>query len=274
MSMPHFGSFIPCVHLTMLQNLTGWMDGQTDRCWPTLCPHPTWSVGTKMWYVTSGPSRFHIWTHVVTFNVHLTHDLDLGFSRLNFLIAVYRNARAHRHQTKGIWVDRVLYLLYDLQLWPWPWIFKVKFWKCYAHWHGTKGMWVYKMLDSHCDLKLLPHPWPLPWIFKVKFWNCCISGMGGPIGMERKGWNVSTQFLPLAFQNEGVLSLPMSVRQSAAFTKTRRHGGFGQRKKVIASVGPQLIKSPRYTRGDFMFCTSSYVAAAAAAVGRRFLFTR
>ena len=24
----------------------------------------------------------------------------------------------------------VLYLLCGLQLWPWPWIFKVKFWKC------------------------------------------------------------------------------------------------------------------------------------------------
>ena len=27
---------------------------------------------------------------------------------------------------------------------------------------------------------------PWPWIFKVKFWKCCISGMGGPIDMERK----------------------------------------------------------------------------------------
>ena len=29
--------------------------------------------------------------------------------------------------------------------------------------------------------------WPWPWIFKIKFWKCCISGMGGPIDMERKG---------------------------------------------------------------------------------------
>ena len=33
-----------------------------------------------------------------------------------------------------------------------------------------------------------------------------------------------------------------------------------------------LIKSPRYTGGDFMFYTGSYVCAAAA--GRRFLFTQ
>ena len=131
-----------------------------------------------MWYVTSGPFSFHIWTHVVTFNVRLIHDLDLGFSRLNFWIAVYRNARAHRHQTKGIWVDRVLYLLCGLQLWPWPWIFKVKFWKCCAHLHGTKGMWVDRMLDSHCDLKLFPHPWPLPWIFKGQILKLLYLGNG------------------------------------------------------------------------------------------------
>ena len=56
-----------------------------------------------------------------------------------------------------------------------------------ADWHGTKGMWVDRMLDPHCDFELWPHPWPWPLIFKVKFWKCCISGMGGPIDMERKG---------------------------------------------------------------------------------------
>ena len=70
------------------------------------------------------------WTHVVTFNVHLNHDIDLGFSKSNFWIAISRNTRAHRHRMKAISVDRVLYLLCGLQLWAWPWIFKVKFWKC------------------------------------------------------------------------------------------------------------------------------------------------
>ena len=41
-----------------------------------------------------------------------------------------RNGRADRHGMKGIWGDRVFYLLCDLELWPWPCIFKVKFWKC------------------------------------------------------------------------------------------------------------------------------------------------
>ena len=48
-------------------------------------------------------------------------------------------------------------------------------------WHGTKGMWVDRMLDSHCDFEIWPHPWPI-------FSNSCISGMGGPINMEWKGY--------------------------------------------------------------------------------------
>ena len=56
-----------------------------------------------------------------------------------------------------------------------------------ADWHGIKGMWVDIILDPCCDLQCPPHPWPWPWIFKVKLWKYCISGMGGPIDMERKG---------------------------------------------------------------------------------------
>ena len=56
-----------------------------------------------------------------------------------------------------------------------------------ADWHWMKGMWVDRMFDQCSDFQCLPHPWPWPWIFKVKFWKCCISGMGWPIDMERKG---------------------------------------------------------------------------------------
>ena len=42
----------------------------------------------------------------------------------------HKNARTDWHRTRGILVDRVLYQLCDLELWSWPWIFKVKFWKC------------------------------------------------------------------------------------------------------------------------------------------------
>ena len=79
----------------------------------------THSVTFKTWTMTftldfPGQILIECWTHVVTFKVHLNHDLDLGFSKWNFLIAIYRNVRAHRHRTKAIWVDRVLYLLFGL----------------------------------------------------------------------------------------------------------------------------------------------------------------
>ena len=57
-----------------------------------------------------------------------------------------------------------------------------------ADWHGRKRMSVDKMLHPLCDFQCPLHPWPWPWIFKVKFWKCCISGMGGQIDMERKGF--------------------------------------------------------------------------------------
>ena len=35
-----------------------------------------------------GCESIECWTHVVTFNVHFAHDLDLGFSRSDFENAV------------------------------------------------------------------------------------------------------------------------------------------------------------------------------------------
>ena len=111
------------------------------QLWPQSWPWP-WIFKVKFWKSRisgmgwpidmewKGYESIECWTHVVTFNVHLNHDLDIGFSRSNVSIAIYRKARAHRHRTKAILVDRVLYLLCGLQLWHWPWIFEVKFWKC------------------------------------------------------------------------------------------------------------------------------------------------
>ena len=42
-SMPHLGPLLPGVLFIIPRNLI-----KTDRCWPTLCPHPTSSVGTKL----------------------------------------------------------------------------------------------------------------------------------------------------------------------------------------------------------------------------------
>ena len=132
---------------------------------------------------------------VVQHHGHLTLTLDVQDQILKMLFL--RNGRADWHGTKGMWVDRMLHPLCDFQRSPhpspWPWIFKVKFWKSHikngmADWHGIKGMWVDRMLDPCCDLQCPPHPWPWPWIFKVKFWKSRISGMGWPIDMGWKEW--------------------------------------------------------------------------------------
>ena len=51
----------------------------------------------------------------------------LNFQRQILKLLYPRNGRVDRHGTKGMGVDRVLYLLSDLELWPWPRIFTVKF---------------------------------------------------------------------------------------------------------------------------------------------------
>ena len=138
------------------------------------------------------------YTHFVTFNVHFTHDLDLGFSRSNFENAVSQewagrltwNEMDLSRQNVGpmLWLSMFtspMTLTLDFQ----GQILK----KSYlvngmADWHGTKGMWINRVLHPLCVFQHSPHPWPWPWIFKVKFWKSRISGMGWPIDMERKGY--------------------------------------------------------------------------------------
>ena len=62
-------------------------------------------------------------------NFDLSHDLNLEFSRSNFEKAVFQEWQGRLTWNKGMWVDKMLDPLYDLQLWSWPWIFKVKCWK-------------------------------------------------------------------------------------------------------------------------------------------------
>ena len=86
-----------------------------------LSPHPwpwPWIFKVKFWkrlilwmgwpidMERKGCESIEWWTHVVTFNVHLFHDLDLGFSRSNF--------------EKVVWVDRMLDSHCDFKLWPQP----------------------------------------------------------------------------------------------------------------------------------------------------------
>ena len=146
-------------------------------------------------------------THVVTFNVHITHDLDLWFSRSNFEKVVSQEWDADWHGIKGrcetieccthvvtfnvhithdldLWFSRSNFEKVVSQEWDADWHGIKGMW---VDWHGIKGMWVDRMLDPCCDFQLSPHPWPWPWIFKVKFWKSLILWMGWPFDMERKG---------------------------------------------------------------------------------------
>ena len=67
-----------------------------------------------------------LWLKILTSPMTLT--LNFQCQILKWLYP--RNGRADWHGMKRIWIDRVVYLLCDLELWPWPWIFKVKVWKC------------------------------------------------------------------------------------------------------------------------------------------------
>ena len=143
-----------------------WVDRMLDPCCDFQCPPHQWPwpwiFKVKFWKCCISGMEEPIdmerkacesigcYTHFVTFNFDLNHDLDLGFSRSNFEKSYLRNGM----------VD----------------------------WHEMKGMWVDRMLDPCCDFQSSPRPWPWPYIFKVKFWKSRISGMEWLIDMERKGW--------------------------------------------------------------------------------------
>ena len=161
--------------------------------------------GMADWHGTKGMWVDRMLHPIVTFNVHLTHDLHLGFARSNFENAISQkwvgrltwNERdvSRQDATPILWLSDIDWI-YDFHLWPqpWPWtcIFQVRFktnsylGNGIADWPGIKGMWVDKILDPYCDYQRSPYPWP--WIFKVKFWKRRISGMGWLIDMEQKGF--------------------------------------------------------------------------------------
>ena len=94
-----------------------------DRMLHSLCdfqyfPHPwpwPWIFEVKFWkshisgmgwpiYMElKGCESIECWTHAVTFNVHFTHGLDLGFSRSNF-----ENAVSQEWEGRLTWNERDL----------------------------------------------------------------------------------------------------------------------------------------------------------------------
>ena len=85
------------------------------------------------WHATKGVRVDRMLHHVVTFNFHFTHDLDLEFSRSNFekVVSQEWDGRLTRNKRdlNGWDVAPCCYFQRSPHQWPWPWIFKVKFWK-------------------------------------------------------------------------------------------------------------------------------------------------
>ena len=133
----------------------------------------------------------------------------------------------HIDRTQGLNCDQQVWP----RLWPWPWIFKVKYRICYISAKNgpiatkqktnisielqasnvTNGfdldhdfdLWILKV---KCDLDLWPHTWPWPWIFMVKFRNSCISEWEGRLTLLKGGCSrlFMTMTLNIWWQRSGV----------------------------------------------------------------------
>ena len=114
---------------------------------------------TARWIYTIWSSTELLRPVVVKRHGHLTLTLDFKGQILKMLYL--RNGRLTWNEmdvSSNHVNDRMLDPHYDFELWPhpWPWplIFKVKFWKKsqlrngMPDWHGTKGMWVDWLLDG------------------------------------------------------------------------------------------------------------------------------
>ena len=106
-----------------------WAKNKSGSTWATLCG--THISETPGWIYTIRSSVKLSRPVVVQHHGHLTLTLDFQGQILKMLYL--RNGRADLHGTKGMWIDRMLDPHCDFEVWPhsWPWplIFKVKFWK-------------------------------------------------------------------------------------------------------------------------------------------------
>ena len=130
------------------------------------------------------------WTHAVTFNVHLTHELDLGFSRSNFENALFQELEgqltwnekdvSQYDVTPTLWLSTLTSIM-TLTLNFQSQILK----KSHQEWDG-RLTWNQRDV-SRCWTHVVTFNITLTRDLRVKIWKCCISGMARPIDMERKG---------------------------------------------------------------------------------------
>ena len=132
---------------------------------------------TTGWSYTSWSSMELSRPVVVQHHGHLTLTLDFQGQILKILNlrradSDSESRRADWHGRKGLWVDRMLDTHCDFELWPqpWPWplIFRVKFWKSHNSGMGCsidmelKGCESTECWTHVVTFQLWPHPWPWP----------------------------------------------------------------------------------------------------------------
>ena len=133
--------------------------------------------------------------HFVTLNFDIIHDLDLELSRSNFKKLHLTNNKVNWHGTKEMGVDKMLNPRCDIELWSWPWTFKVKLWnRRMPRMVGPIDMERKGCESMCCGRTIWPwsllYPWPWTLIFKDKFSNSHISGM------KREGCESDTMLDP------------------------------------------------------------------------------
>ena len=138
----------------------------------------------KMLYLRNGRADWHgtkgMWIHrmlhpLCDFQLSLTHDLDLGFSRSNYISGMGWPIDMERKGCESIGC----YTHFVTFNFPSPMTLTLDFqgqilkkshlMNGMADWPGTKGMWVDRMLDPCCDFQCSPLPWPWPWILRSNF---------------------------------------------------------------------------------------------------------
>ena len=142
----------------MLHPLCDFQHSARPWPWPWIFEVKFWKshisgMGWRIDMELKGCESIECWTHAVTFNGHLTHDLYLGFSdpptvpKFPYFVPESRSI-IRQYELSGFSrskFEKVVYLRNGM-----------------ADWLGTKGMWVDRMLHPLCDFQCPLHPWPWP----------------------------------------------------------------------------------------------------------------
>ena len=123
--------------------------------------------------------------------------LTLNFEGQIWNLLYFSQKLSDCHETNSNHIDWILGLKCDHRIWPWPWIFKVKYGILlylslkWSDCHETKSKHIDWILGLKCDHRIWPWPWPWPWIFKIKYEICYFSAKKTRI--EKQPWRLNSR---------------------------------------------------------------------------------